>query len=65
MIETSSKEKEILLLSRQGDRRAFRTLVETYQGYAFSLAARFPGNEEDARDVVQDAFIRIWKHLPT
>ena len=64
MVETSTKEKEMLLLSRQGDRRVFRTLVETYQGYAFSLAARYLGNEEDARDVVQDTFIRIWKHLP-
>lgn len=63
MVEISIK--EILLSSRQGDTGAFRTLVETYQGYAFSLAVRFLGNEEDAQDVVQETFIRIWKHLST
>jgi RNA polymerase sigma-70 factor (ECF subfamily) len=65
MVETSIKEKEMLLLSRQGNQQVFRKLVETYQGYAFSLAVRYLGNEEDARDVVQDTFIRIWKRLST
>ncbi|MFC2145837.1 RNA polymerase sigma factor [Acidobacteriota bacterium] len=56
--------RDILLASQNGDTRAFEKLVETYQGYAFSLARRFLGNEEDAQDVVQEAFIRVWKHLP-
>jgi RNA polymerase sigma-70 factor, ECF subfamily len=63
MFETTIKEKEMLLLSRQGNQQVFRKLVETYQGYAFSLAVRYLGNEEEARDIVQDTFIRIWKRL--
>lgn len=63
MVENSIN--EILLASRRGDTNAFQTLVETYQGYAFSLAVRFLGNDEDACDVVQETFIRVWKHLPT
>ena len=55
---------EILLASQKGDLNAFRVLVETHQSYAFSLAARFLGNEEDAHDITQETFIRIWKHLP-
>jgi RNA polymerase sigma-70 factor (ECF subfamily) len=58
-------DKHILLSSQQGDTAAFRKLVETYQGYAFSLASRFLGNEEDALDVVQESFIRIWRYLHT
>ncbi|NIO80300.1 MAG: sigma-70 family RNA polymerase sigma factor [Candidatus Aminicenantes bacterium] len=58
-------DKHILLASQQGDTAAFQKLVETYRGYAFSLAFRFLGNEEDALDVVQESFIRIWKHLHT
>ena len=35
-----------------------RTYVDTY-----TLAVRLTGNEEDARDVVQDAYLRAWKGL--
>ncbi|MCP4218899.1 MAG: RNA polymerase sigma factor, partial [bacterium] len=38
-------------------------LAAHYQGYAFSLAVCFLGNDEDAGDVVQETFIRVWKHL--
>ncbi len=55
--------RDILLASQNGDTGAFEKLVKTYQGYAFSLAWRFLGNEEDAQDVVQETFIRVWKHL--
>jgi RNA polymerase sigma-70 factor (ECF subfamily) len=42
---------------------AFRPLVEEYQGYAFSVAFRVLCDEEEARDVVQESFIRIWSNL--
>jgi len=38
--------------------------VEEYQGYAFSVAFRILCDEEEARDVVQESFIRIWSSLP-
>ena len=50
--------------AKQGNAEAFRGLVETYQNYAFQLAYRFLRCEADAQDAVQDAFIRVWKHLP-
>lgn len=62
--DTPDQSLQILLLSQKGDAGAFRELVETYHGYAFSLAVRFLGNEEDANDVVQESFIRVWYHLP-
>jgi RNA polymerase sigma-70 factor (ECF subfamily) len=42
---------------------AFRQLVEEHQKYAFSLAFRVLQDEEDARDVVQETFIRVWRNL--
>lgn len=54
----------ILQRSIKRDRDAFRKLVERYQSYAFKLAFRLLCHEEDARDVVQESFIRVWKHLP-
>ncbi|MCP4148850.1 MAG: RNA polymerase sigma factor, partial [bacterium] len=29
----------------------------------FALAVRYLGNEEDAGDVLQETFIRVWKHI--
>jgi RNA polymerase sigma-70 factor, ECF subfamily len=54
---------EILKLAKSGDRNAFRTLVETHQGFAYSLAFRITGDKMVAEDIVQEAFIRFWKHL--
>jgi RNA polymerase sigma-70 factor (ECF subfamily) len=46
-----------------GDRNAFRRLVESHERYAHAIAYRLLHDDEDARDVVQEAFIRVWKHL--
>jgi RNA polymerase sigma-70 factor, ECF subfamily len=37
--------------------------MEEYQGYAFAVAFRIVCNEEDAKDIVQDAFIRVWTNF--
>lgn len=55
--------KDMILLSRQGDLSAFQQLVEHYQHYAYILAFRLLGNDEDAKDAVQETFIRVWKHI--
>jgi RNA polymerase sigma-70 factor, ECF subfamily len=57
-------ESEIIEKAIGGDAQAFRWLVEKYQRFAFSLAYRFLNSSSDAQDVTQEAFIRLWKHLP-
>ena len=49
--------------SQCGDLAAFEKLVRNYQPYAFSLAMKFLCDETEAADVVQDSFIRVWKHI--
>jgi RNA polymerase sigma-70 factor, ECF subfamily len=53
----------VLARARQGDSEAFRALVERHSRSAFRLAYRMTGNEQDAEDVVQDAFFRAYKQL--
>jgi RNA polymerase sigma-70 factor (ECF subfamily) len=45
-----------------GDSRAFRTLVERHQRRANAVAFGLVRNGEDAREVVQEAFIRVFRH---
>jgi len=46
-----------------GNEQAFNRLVLRHQKRAFNIAFRFLGNYDDASDVVQDAFVRAYKHL--
>lgn len=55
--------KEQMKRIKTGDQQAFRTLVEQHQQYAFSLAFRILCNEDEAKDAVQESFIKIWKHI--
>ncbi|MBI00443.1 MAG: RNA polymerase subunit sigma-24 [Acidimicrobiaceae bacterium] len=46
-----------------GEREAFDELVRLTHRDAFGLALRLAGNEEDARDVVQDAYLRAYRSI--
>jgi RNA polymerase sigma-70 factor (ECF subfamily) len=46
-----------------GDRDAFRVLVERHSRSLFRLAYRMTGNEHDAEEVVQEAFLRAYRRL--
>jgi RNA polymerase sigma-70 factor (ECF subfamily) len=46
-----------------GDTRAFRSIVLSTQDRMYRLALRMTGNADDARDVVQDAYIRAHRAL--
>ena len=60
----SDREIDAALLARaaNGDSRAFRELVERHQRRAHSVAYGLVRNPEDAREVVQEAFIRVFRH---
>ena len=54
----------IINRSRQGDHKAFAELIRMHQRYAHDLALRLLLVDNDAREVTQDAFVRVWQHLP-
>jgi RNA polymerase sigma-70 factor (ECF subfamily) len=49
--------------AREGDRDALDDLVRATYGGTYTLAYRLTGNEDDARDVVQDAYLRAYRGL--
>jgi RNA polymerase sigma-70 factor (ECF subfamily) len=50
--------------ARDGDRSAFDELVRRTYVDTYTLALRLTADEEDARDVVQEAYLRAWRGLP-
>jgi len=52
-------------LIKKGDSRAFELLVARHQKTAYNLALRFLGEPDDAEDIVQEVFIRIYKAAGT
>jgi RNA polymerase sigma-70 factor (ECF subfamily) len=56
-------ESALVELARQGDDAAFSTLVNRYNRKIFRLAKNITQNDEDAEDVLQDAFLKAYTHL--
>jgi RNA polymerase sigma-70 factor, ECF subfamily len=48
---------------RGGDQRAFKLLVERYQRKVYAVALGMLKNREDAMDVSQEAFVKVYKYL--
>jgi len=56
-------DKQLVLSCLEGEAEAFREMVDTYRAKAMALALNMLGNREDAEDVCQEAFIRVYYNL--
>lgn len=50
---------------KQGDRSAFNRLMEVTVGPVLMTATRIVGRHEDAEDIVQDAYLKLWEKRST
>lgn len=56
-------DRSLIERAAKGDARAFRELVGRHQRKAHAVAYGIVRNAEDAREVTQDAFMRVYRHL--
>ena len=56
-------ENDIIVRCQRGEKEAFRGVVQTYQRMVFSLSLKLLCDEEEARDMVQETFIRVWQNM--
>jgi RNA polymerase sigma-70 factor (ECF subfamily) len=56
-------DRDLAIRARGGDMVSFETLVTRKTPAVVSLARRIVGNVEDARDVAQMVFLRVWNEL--
>ncbi|HEX3839471.1 MAG TPA: sigma-70 family RNA polymerase sigma factor [Acidimicrobiales bacterium] len=54
---------ELVDLARGGDRSAFEELVRVTSGDIYALAFRLSGDEQDARDIVQETYLRAYRSI--
>ncbi|MBS2018799.1 MAG: sigma-70 family RNA polymerase sigma factor [Deltaproteobacteria bacterium] len=62
-IREAEEDRGLIARAQQGDTAAFRSLVERHQRRAFAIALALVRDENDARELVQDAFLRVYKGL--
>jgi len=56
-------EKELVTKILQGDSRAFESLVKQYEKLVFHMICRLIKNDDDASDVCQEVFIKVYQGL--
>ena len=54
-------DEDLMELVRAGDTRAFEVVFDRHAGVAFSLAYRICGSRTRAEEVVQEAFLSLWR----
>ncbi len=61
----SAEEKALIERCKRGDLAAFNDLVRKYEKQVYNFAYRLTGNYDDANDVAQDAFLRVFNAIGT
>jgi RNA polymerase sigma-70 factor (ECF subfamily) len=54
---------DVVRRAQQGDVQAFESLYHTHAPAVYALCRRMIGDEQQARDLMQDAFVRAWERL--
>ncbi|HEY4392454.1 MAG TPA: RNA polymerase sigma-70 factor [Polyangia bacterium] len=58
-------DEELVARARAKDFGAFEELVDRYDDKIYRLAYRFVRNETEAKEIVQDTFLSVWRKLDT
>jgi RNA polymerase sigma-70 factor (ECF subfamily) len=59
----TTEEKALIERCKTGDLAAFNELVKKYEKQVYNFAYRLTGNYDDANDIAQDAFLRVYNAI--
>ncbi len=62
-MQDAQLEPQLVERAKSGERAAFDSLIEIYKGKAFALSFSITGNYEDARDILQEAFVKAYVNI--
>lgn len=58
-------EKDMILRCSKGDKGAQKQLYDQYARKLYAVSLRYAKNEQDAQDMIQESFIKIFHHIST
>ncbi|MFH1862888.1 MAG: sigma-70 family RNA polymerase sigma factor, partial [bacterium] len=61
--DSEEEVRKLVIQAKKGDQEAFRKLVEMYRTRVASIAYGLVGSYEDARDISQEVFIKVYRAL--
>jgi len=56
------EDRELIVLAASGDQRGFAELVSRHQDRVFNLAYRYTRDRQDAEELAQEIFLKVWRH---
>ena len=56
------QDADLISRSAQGDESAFEQLVKKYEHAVFNTVYRYAGNQDDAADLCQEIFLKVWRN---
>ncbi len=59
----AAEEIRLIAGAKHGDHTSFETLVDRFMGRAMNVAMSYVGNRDDALDLAQETFYRVYKNL--
>lgn len=59
--KANERDVGLMLMVREGDTEAFEQLIEIHQGAVIGTVAKMLGSPNEAEDIAQQVFVRIWK----
>jgi hypothetical protein len=62
---TSEADTALLERARSGDRGAIETILQEHEQRIYRFGLRMCGNQDDARDVLQETLLSAYRNLPT
>lgn len=60
---TINSDKQLVVDYLKGDEKSLEVLVKRYLKPIFSFVYRFVGNFQDAEDITQEVFVKVWRNL--
>lgn len=62
---TSRELKQVLSGVRKGDRKSQKELYRQFYGYAMAVCLRYANNREEAEEIVNDSFMKVFLRIKT
>lgn len=62
MANKKARDHRLMARVAENDLQAFDELVNLYKNKLFTMLVRMVGSQEEAEDLLQETFVRVWEH---